>query len=86
MSQNNISALFNNPSGVCYVKPEQPTVKIEYREPPFTLDSRNRILFKGQLYLWRENIFGDKYGFDDAGFRLNALNDAYKFGVEDSRR
>lgn len=73
---------FNNPSGFCYVKPEP--VKIEYREAPFTLDNHNLILFEGELFAWKQNKRGEKFGFgDDTGYILNLVKTAYQLGRGD---
>lgn len=70
-----------NPSGVCYVKPEQPIIR--YREPAFSLDNENRVLFRGSLFAWNEDKYGKKYGIENCGYVVNLLNMAYKLGVED---
>jgi hypothetical protein len=75
----NILTNFTNPSGSCYVQPEPK--KIEYLEPPFTLDNQNRILFRKELFAWYENRRGEKVGFgDDAGFIMNIVTLAYDLG------
>ncbi len=75
---------FINPSGFCYVKPEP--IKIEYREPPFTLDNHNRILFEGKLFAWNEDKRGEKFGLgDDTGYILNLVKAAYHLGRGDKQ-
>jgi hypothetical protein len=80
----NVLTNFTNPSGSCYVQPEPK--KIEYPDPPFTLDNHTRILFRKELFAWNENRHGEKVGLgDDAGYIMNIAILAYQLGRGDKR-